>query len=221
MTASRCRIIAVLMTIAVLASVADGQQQTSAHQSTTFTAPDSAFQFSYPSNPRDSQLCTKGKIQPCIGSFIPVCEEDALVCVTYAPQEFKDTSFSMASFQVREIVTAKEQMTADICVTPYPRKDAGTVTEWPEFLISAKHPVEIIGGVQFIHGINGGAATGHDFGVDLYRAFYKQRCFELSISETGTNPMISDPPMKTLTSAQQKELDQTMSDMLHSFRFTK
>jgi hypothetical protein len=155
-----------------------------------------------------------------MGSFIPVCEQDALVCVTYAPQEFKDTSFSMASFQVREIFASGEQMTADICATPYPR-DHGTPWQYPEFLISAEHPVELIGGVQFIHGISGGAATGHDLGVDLYRAFHNQRCFELSISETGMNPMISDPPMKTLTPAQQKELDQTMSDTLHSFRFTK
>lgn len=220
MTANRCRTIAVLVTIALLELVADGQQRAFAHQNTTFTAPDGSFRFNYPNDPRDSQVCTKDKMQPCMGSFIPVCTQNALVCVTYAPQEFEDTSFSMASFQVREIVTTREQMTADICVTPYPRKDGGIVSDWPEFLISAKRPVEIIDDIQFVHGVNGGAATGHSIGIDLYRAFHNQRCFELSVSETGTNPMISDPPMRTLTSAQQKQLDKTMSDILHSFRFT-
>jgi hypothetical protein len=216
MSAGHCRTSAVLTSIALLVLVANGQQRSSAHQSAAFTAPDGRFRFSYPSDPRDSQVCTKGKIQLCMGSFIPVCEQDAVVCVTYAPQEFKDTSFSMASFQVREILASGEQMTADICATPYPR-DPGT--PYPEFLISAKHPLERIGGGQFVHGINGGAATGHDFGVDLYRAFHEQKCFELSVTETGMNPMMSDPPMKTLTPAQQKKLDRTMSDILHSFRF--
>ena len=189
-----------------------------ARKTSTFTTPDSAFRFVYPT---EFQVCTRGKIQPCLQSFIPVCEQDALVCVVYPAEEFKDTSFGAASFQVREIFTEQEMMTADVCVTPYPRKDGDTVSRWPEFLISAKHPVEVIGGVQFLHGVNGGAATGHSIGIDLYRVFHKQRCFELSVSETGTNPNISDPPMKTLTPTQQKKLDQTMADILYSFGFTK
>jgi hypothetical protein len=194
-----------------------GAQQPANTQSTTFTAPGGAFHFSYP---RNFQVCTKGKIQSCVQSFIPVCEEDSLVCVAYPAAEFKNTSFEAAAFQVREIFR-EENMTADVCVTPYPRRDGGTVTDWPEFLISAKHPVEMIGGVQFLHGINGGAATSHSIGIDLYRALYRDRCFELSISEAATEPHVTDPPMKTLTAAQQKELDRTMSDILHSFRFTE
>ena len=150
-------------------------------------------------------------MQPCMGSYIPVCEQDALVCVIYAPEKFKDTSFTMASFQVREISRTNEEMTADLCVTP----------DKEGFLISAEHPVEMIGGVQFLRGWEAGAAMGHGSSVDLYRAFHNQKCFELSVSQTGVNPNMSDPPMKALTPAQQKKLDQTMSDILHSFRFEK
>jgi hypothetical protein len=50
------------------------------------------------------------------------------------------------------------------------------------------------------------------FSIDVLR-------IELSVSDTGTNPNISDPPLKTLTSAQQQKLGQTMSDILHRFRF--
>jgi hypothetical protein len=111
-------------------------------------------------------------------------------------------------------------MTADVCVTPYPRKDGDRVSDWPGFLISAEHPVELIGGVQFLHGVGGGAATSHSLSIDLYRVFHKQRCFELSVSQTETEPHVSDPPMKTLTPAQGKRLDQAMSLILHSFRFS-
>jgi hypothetical protein len=170
---------------------ANAQQRTSAHPSATFKAPDGAFRFSYPS---DFQICTQGRIQPCIQPFIPVCEQDALVCVVYPAEKFKDTSFGAASFQVREIFDNAEQMTADICATPKSR-DHGSVTEYPEFLISAEHQVEIIGGRQFLHGVKDGVATSHSIGIDLYRTFHKQGCFELSVTTIGTDPNISDPPM--------------------------
>jgi hypothetical protein len=187
-----------------------------AQKTKTFTNSDGAFRVVYPS---DFQVCMRGKMDPCNQSFIPVCEPDAFVCVAYPAEGFNDTSFGAASFQVREIFIERETMTADICVTPNPRKDGDTVEPWPEFLISAEHPVEIIGAVKFVHGVFGGAATGHWSGIDLYRTFHKQKCFELSVSETSTNPNNTDPLLKTPTPAQQKKLDRTMSDILHSFRF--
>lgn len=217
MSAGLRRATAVLMALAWLLDLAHAQRGVSADQITTFTAADGAFRFSYPS---DFQVCTRGKIEPCaVNSVIPVCDQDALVCVVHPAEQFKDTSFGAASFQVKEILTQQEQMTPDVCVTPYPRKNGTSVSDWPDFLISAEHPVEMIGGVQFIHGVDGEAAAGNSRGIDLYRAFHKQRCFELSDSRTGTDPNASDPPTKTLTPAQQKKLDQTMSQILHSFRF--
>jgi hypothetical protein len=187
-----------------------------AQKTSTFTNSDGAFGFVYPA---DFQVCTRAKIDPCNQSFIPVCEPDSFVCVVYPAEQFKGTNFGAASFQVREILTEHEMMTADICVTPYPQKNGDRVSDWPDFLISAKRPVELIGGVQFLHGVGGGAATSHSLSIDLYRAFHKQRCFELSVSQTGTDPNVSDPPTKTLTPTQGKKLDQAMSLILHSFRF--
>lgn len=211
------RAVAALMTIACLSPLANAQQRVSANETTTFTAADGAFRLSYP---KDFQVCTQGKIEPCIHSYIPACHEDALVCVVYPAERFKDTSFGAASFQLREIFRM-EKMTPDVCVTPYPRKVSATVfSGWPDFHVSAEHPLERISGLQFLHGIRGEGATGHWMSVDLYRAFHKQRCFELSVSQTGINPLLSDPPMKTLTPTQQKDLDETMSRILHSFRFS-
>jgi len=206
-----------LIAVALPSQVSNAQQRVSTDRTGIFTASDGAFRFSYP---KDFQVCTQGKIDPCNQSYIPVCQEDAVVCVIYPAEQFKDTSFGAASFQVREISQKGEAETPDVCATPYPRKEIGT-SDWPEFLISTDHPQVMIGDVQFIHGIRDGVATGKSIDLDLYRAFHKGRCFELSVSQTGTNPNMSDPPLKTLTPAQYKQLHQSMSQILHSFRFSK
>lgn len=209
---------ALLVAVAVLAQLANAQQRLPAPQTKVFLATDGVFRFSYPS---DFSVCTQGKIEPCVQSYIPVCEQNALVCVIYPAKKFERTGFGAASFQVREIFRGGEAMTPNVCVTPYPRKDPNGVSDWPEFLVSAEHAQETIGGVALLHGVTGGAAMSHSISVEVYRAFHEQRCFELSVSETETNPNVSDPPMKTLTPAQQKEMDQTMSEILQSFRFSK
>jgi hypothetical protein len=187
-------------------------------QTAIFTSTDGAFQFSYPS---DFEVCTAGKLKPCIDeSYIPVCEADAIVCVTYPVKQFEGSNFGAASFQVREIHYGLETMTPDGCATPHPLEEPAGVPSHPEFLISAQHPAEIIGGVLFVHGINGDAAMGHASSVDLYRAFHQKRCFELSLTETETTAE-ADPPMKTLTDAQQKDVDGSLAQILHSFRFLK
>jgi hypothetical protein len=151
-------------------------------------------------------------------SYIPPCEDDAVVCVVYPAREFEGTSFGAAAFQVREIHTEREMMTPDICVTPYPRRDGAGVRE---FLISAQRPEEIIGEVLFVHGITGEAAASHSSSVDLYRAFHRKKCYELSLSESGINIAVTEPPIKMLTPAQQKDVDESLSQILHSFRFLK
>jgi len=199
------------MTIA-LVSFGFGQSQ---QKTSTYTSSNGDFRFVYPT---DSTLCTRGKIDSCNQSFIPVCREDALVCVVHRDPESKETSF-VASFEVSEISTQREMMTGNVCVTPHPSMNGNTASPWPEFLIAADNPVEIIGGVQFVHGISGGAATGNWSATDLYRTFRKQECFELSVTETGTSQDISDPSPKTRRTAQHDKLRQTMFEILHSFRF--
>ena len=124
---------------------------------------------------------------------MPVCGEDALVCVLYPEQEFKGTNFGAASFQVREILEGGiPPNSADWCVTPETQDNPG-------FMISAGHPTAVIGGISFIHGSTDGAAMGHSNETQVYRAFHKGCCFELSVSETETSPDMSEPRMKTLT----------------------
>jgi hypothetical protein len=138
---------------------------------------------------------------------MPVCSRDALVCILYPRQEFEDTNFR-AGFEVVEIL--QHGTTSDECVTPHTGH---------QFLLSAEHPTELIGGVSFIHGTQDGSAMGHTNDTEVYRAFHKSRCFQLSVSETWTTHDSSGPPMKTLTPAQERKIEQTMSHILHSFRF--
>jgi hypothetical protein len=106
----------------------------------------------------------------------------------------------------------------DVCVTPITEADN---IQRLSFLISAQHPEEIIGRELFVHGEAGGAAAGHSMSVDLYRAFHRPNCYELSLRETRGSPGDYDPPMKTLTPIQQKKVDKSLSQILHSFRFLK
>ena len=57
-----------------------------ARETSTFTSPDGAFRFDYPS---DFRLCTNGNLEPCNYTFMLICEKDAPVCVVYPPEAFK------------------------------------------------------------------------------------------------------------------------------------
>ncbi len=206
-------IVAMLAASTRLALPSYPQQRPSAH-SQVFRSADDAFQFSYRN---DFKVCTAGKIKECIDSYIPACEDDAIVCVVYPAKRFGDTSFGAAAFQVREIHTEQEQMTADVCVTPYPPSGS----EYPEFQISAKNPAERIGGILFVHGARDEAAMSHSSSVDVYRTFHRKRCYELSVGQSGTNPDVFDPPKKTLTDEQLKDVDESLTQILRSFRFLK
>jgi hypothetical protein len=196
----------------------NAQQESSAHHGKTFLSPDREFQFIYPS---EFKLCSKHEMKACLTSYIPVCADDSDACVTY-PSAFRTSTFESAGFQVREITSGVyPPTTADKCVTPAPVVQNGIVQPWTDFLISAEHPVEEIGGVSFVHGISVGVAMSHALSADVYRALHKGRCFELSITATETNPDAFDPPRKILNAAERKKVQNAMSEMLHSFRFAK
>ncbi len=82
-------------------------------------------------------------------------------------------------------------MTAEICATP----------EEGEFLVSGKHPQQMIGGVLFVHGARDQVALGNIGSTDLYRVFHQKRCFELSVNQSYSNAANYDPPIKTPTPA--------------------
>ncbi len=215
----RCRRLPVLVGTAVtFFAIGSNSQQAPSTRQTSFASPDGIFQFSYPSG---FEVCAQDHIEPCIHSYIPACEQDAIVCVVYPAKQFEETSFGAAAFEVREIRTDRERMTADVCVTPYPPKSSAGVSEWPEYMISARQPEKRIGGVLFVHGTKVEGGMSHSSSADLYRTFHAGRCFELSVSQSGTDPQVFDPPKKALTARQQKSVDGSLAQIVQSFRFIK
>jgi hypothetical protein len=179
----------------------------------TFTSPDGAFRFRYPS---DFPLCTAGAIKPCDHAYNPLCDEDALVCVSYPPNSFQGTGFEDAGLQIKEIRVeeASPPWDADECVTPASRGGSG----YTDFLISAKRPIERIDGVTFIHGETAEAGLGSSTGIDVYRAFHRGKCYELDISETETHNY-APGEVEEFTAADDKKVQSLLSGILHSFQF--
>lgn len=188
------------------------QRQRSVRRS-TYTSADGAFRFFYPTN---SRVFEKGHIDPSDD-----CDRDAIVCVVYPKSTKEGQNYGTSTFQVREVrPKVSEEMTADICVTPYPMSPSE-----PEFMIDAKEPTKTIGGILFVHGSEDVAAGPQSSSVDLYRAFHNRICFELSIGDFGTDiyddsAHDSDNHLAPPTALQKMELNQ-VPQILRSFQFLK
>jgi hypothetical protein len=161
-------------------------------QQKLFTSPDSSFRFAYP---KWFPLCTT-EVESCTRSYIPACNHDAMVCVVYPTDAFKGTNFGSAGFQVR-VIPKKSPFwidSADLCATPMPVLDGeGRAQPYTDFLISAEHHGETIGGTLFVHGVSARAAMSHSASTDLYRAFRNGKCYELSVTLTESTYEVYEP----------------------------
>jgi hypothetical protein len=175
----------------------------------TFRSPDGTSQFTYPS----SYALYTGSEADQAGSYSPACQS-AVACVLYPPSKYTGTNFEAASFQEREIDDAT---TEGACLTS-PMRAANV----PEFDIATKDPRKIIHGVSFLHGISSDVGMGHYMGIDLYRAFHKSRCYELSINLAATSFANFDPgTVKEFTPEDEQRVRKELTTILDSFRFLK
>jgi hypothetical protein len=202
-----------------LASVAGSAMQRKSERIPTvrhsiFTR-DGQFQFSYPANP---QVIEQGHVE----SWMTECDRDAIVCVVYPKKTSTGREYGSSTFQVREIQLKDGEMTEDICVTPYPSDPSGGSKE-PEFLISAREPSKVIGGILFVHGTQEMVAGPQSSSADLYLAFHNRRCFELSVSDFGTDAsrVVDDDDSKPTPTLLHKKESDPFPQILRSFRFLK
>jgi hypothetical protein len=215
-----------LSAVAVWLPPAAGQNRPSPSvRRESFTSPEGVFHFSCPS---DFPLCPAGDIRQCVHSYIPTCEEAAVACVAYPRDAFNGTNVQGAGFQVKEIIKkigghAAPLGSAGECVNPRPViEGTGLVEPYTDFVISVDHPVEVIGSVSFIHGVIDDAAVGTYSNADLYRAFHAGRCYELRVTTARSAYEAYDPgTIKKFTSADEKTVLSSMSEILHSFRFAE
>jgi hypothetical protein len=187
-----------------------------AQQRKVFTSTGHTFQFNYPDSfaaYRHNQIEESQSLY-----FIPVCENEAAVCVLYPKNKYEGTGFEGASFQVSEISASTESE----CLTPPANPDAGARghTYRVAFVVSANRPTELINGTKFMHGEAAGAATGHVISTDLYRNFHLRRCFELSVRLAQSN-LEHDPPGAgpEFTRGDQQHVLSDLNEILRSFKF--
>jgi len=184
------------------------QQSSQTSGQRTFRSPDAVSQFTYPSS---YALYTGNEADHL--NYMPVCQS-AVACVLYPREKFAQTNFEAASFQEREIDNATTDKT---CLTPPMRAE-----NVPEFDIPAKDLRRVINGVSFLHGRSYEGGLGHGMGTDLYRAFHKSRCYELSINVATVSIGSFDPgAMKEFTREDEQGVRNELTTILDSFRFLK
>ncbi len=154
--------------------------------------------------------CTKHSHRAC-DAYLSVCDNSSttpgstLVCFGY-PSELKHYGTHMAAaFSVSRLgrsVTRRECLDG----SPDGARSGGTVA---------------INDVKFRVFHVGDAAMSHYLKGRVYRTFHHERCYELAIRVTWTNPMVLDPPGKNLTREDWKDLNQRLDQPLDSFRFLK
>jgi hypothetical protein len=147
-------------------------------------------------------------------SYIPVCHDDSLVCITFPNGEYKGTTFEDASVEVTVLAAAK---TAKACLTP--GENDPSMSPDGEFQIDRKSPKRVINGANFLHASRGGAGMNHHIGTDRYRGYLNGRCYELALNVTSSGFGAYDPgAIKEFTRRDEKHVRAKFTRILDSFR---
>ncbi len=201
--------VSVTLVLVALTVFADGGTR-------TFTSPDGSFRFKYPASYRlYSGANIEGEVQQ-EQSFIPLCNtftvfsrSTLLACVVYPRTEYRSTNFEGAALQVDEVAADN----ASQCLVPMSGDNLG-------FEIPKQNAERVIDGVRFVHGLHSGAATSHWIWTDLYRAFYKGKCYELAINITYTAFGVSAAgTARKFTPQDKQHVRRSLQRVVDSFRF--
>jgi hypothetical protein len=160
-------------------------------------------QFTYPG----SYTLYTGTAQVPVPS--PTCQS-AVAYVVYPRDRYSGTNFSGAWFEERVIDDAT---TRGVCLTSPMR-----APNYPEFRV-AKDP-GTINGVRFLHGISTDVGLSQYTNTDLYRAFQRGKCYELSITIASSSFGSFDPgTVREFTSKDDQRVRSELTTILNSFRF--
>lgn len=133
-------------------------------------------------------------------SYIPVCHDESLVCITVPLGLYPGTNFQDAAVEV----TLLPANSVQACLNP------------GKYEVSTK----IIDGTRFLHAPIYGAAMSSDVAGDVYRGYKKRKCYELSLKIAFTNFKTYSPgAIKEFTSQEQKQLHAELERILASFRW--
>ncbi len=155
---------------------------------TTFNDPAGRFQFRYPAG---WQLFTGKRLaESTLLSYIPLCQPEAIACVTEPPTEFKGSNFEGASFQI------------SACT-----KSDGLQTD------------RTINGVRFTHGSRDGAAAGHSSNTEIYRTDHGGVCYEVLLTTTQTSIAITPAGSRKFSAIELEKVQKRLDAILESLRF--
>lgn len=164
-----------------------------------YVSPDRSFELAVPAG----YGIETGRQKPRL-SYIPVCDDDSIVCVTYPENRYKGTTFGAASVEVT-VVPAK---TEKACLAP-----------GGEFQIDRQNPSRIITGTRFLHSSTSEAAMSHDISTDAYRGYANGRCYLLAAQIAFTNFAVYPPgAIKEFTKQDQARVRSQLMQILDSFR---
>jgi len=181
----------------------------------TLNSPDGAFHFAYPSY---FVQCTQDSPDAPWGpddcsSYIPVCESSDkalnVACVAYPKARFQGyPTFGAATFSAaeeRDLKTEKDCLAASGALS-IPKSGKATV---------------LINGVRFKVFDQDGAVMGNALDGHVYRTFHASRCYQLATRAVMINPGVFEQPVKQLTSDDWKKVNDSLQQIVRSFRFLK
>ena len=147
-------------------------------------------------------------------SYIPVCHDGSLVCITFPLGRYKGTTFQDASLEV----VREQATTANACMNP----GTPALEDPPDagFQTAEKKPRRMIDGTQFLHAFDRGAASSHDIETNRYRGYKRGRCYELALHVTFANFSVYDPgTINEFTKQDKEQVTAQLEQILDSFRF--
>lgn len=146
-------------------------------------------------------------------SYIPVCRDESLVCITFPRGRYEGTNFGDASIEI-SVLPAK---TSQACLIPG-KFELSTLPD-AEIQIDAKNSSRMINGIRFLHAFDGGVALSHWIATDRYRGYKNGRCYELAIQVTCANFHVYEPgTIKEFTEQDEQEVTAQLRRILDSFR---
>lgn len=138
----------------------------------TYTNSNYGFEIKYPNN---FVLYTDiGKVKPL--SYIPVCDDNMVACLSYSKDNHKNTNFEGAGVSVGVLKDSGNE--ASCLMEREGEGKTGSVS---------------INGQDFSIYKGSGAAAGHSEEFWNYRAFKNSNCFQITLRTTGANISNFDP----------------------------
>lgn len=197
-------------------SIAAPAQQTSnagTLRSRTFTSPDGIFKVEYPASLVECERDLHGTWEPdSCGSYSPICSANScdssgtVLCVAYpAGKSAERTNFEGAAFSVNEVKEADSKSKCLTLLEPPPHD-------------GPPHP-ETVNGTEFMATRVQGVGSGHVLEGYVYRAFRREKCYELDIRIAIDNGTAHDPG--ALKEFDLEGVHQSLKQVLDSFKFLK